>query len=461
MIHIDLTLKPVNNGIHIDRIGVKIRFHNIEKQESFLFGIHKNTVGKEFLPFSKKLKLRDKNGTMTMHSQEESFAHITKEYFHGDRVVEGDPVLSYECAIGPVGKNPVFDLGYEDGGINGSGMTFLPFFPKGEYNYTLRWDLKGLRPGEYGVWSYGEGKVKIQGDENTLIETLYCAGQLEKVQHDVYGYYWHPNVDLPGRIVGEYVMDLFPRMAEFFGDGHAPYQIFSRKLPEALTGRNKMGGTALRRSFEYVYSMEHPPSPQNLKFLFPHEMIHNWLTLWDEPFGSGTWYVEGTAEFYSVVLPDRFHMIQKEELVEQLNKRARDYYENPRNSISNKEAGELLFQDSEATLVPYGRGFFYLLHVDHQIRQMTDHRFSLDDVVFALLRRTRNHEHCGNQDWLEEVHRITGLDIREEFEEMQRGKIFAPQVSSFVTPIQVRPVDGRKRETQESCVSYEFYEKRG
>ena len=56
--------------------------------------------------------------------------------------------------------------------------------------------------------------------------------------------------------------------------------------------------------------------------------MHNWVTLLDEPFGTCTWYVEGMAEFYCLVLPWRFGLASREELLEQLNDRAEQYYEN-------------------------------------------------------------------------------------------------------------------------------------
>jgi predicted metalloprotease with PDZ domain len=149
-------------------------------------------------------------------------------------------------------------------------------------------------------------------------------------------------------------------------------------------------------------------------------------------------------------------MITKDELISQLNKRAKDYYENPRLQVTNQFAGEHLFVDGEATLIPYGRGFFYLLHMDEIIRKATGGKKSLDDVVLAILKRTRNMEECGNPAWLEEVQRIAGIDVSGEFEEMQNGKVFIPTVTSFQTPVRVLQSVGIQRETGKECILYQF-----
>lgn len=454
---ITVGLTPGWNGNSIDTVSVEICMKEVNlNSDCLIFFINKSTVGIPFLELSKEMELKDSGGPLSYHTAIVEEPHLIREQFIAEQDITGDITLNYEVKLKPVGKNPCFDLGYEEGGMNGSGMTFLPYFPEGKYEITLDWNLEGLPEGFMGVWSFGEGRVNTLLDGDSLAETFYYAGKMDSVVRKNCGFYWFINPELPGREVGEFVMDLFVKMAEFFGDQGEIYQIFSRKLPIELTGRNKMGGTALKRSFQYVYAMEEPPGAAELKFLFPHEIVHNWLQMEDTPFGTCTWYVEGTAEFYSVVLPDRFGILSKQELIKQLNKRAKDYYENPRNKITNAEAGERLFQDGEATLVPYGRGFFYLLHMDEVIRKATQGKRCLDDVVLSILDKTRKGEKCGNDTWLSEVQRIAGIDITEEFKEMQNGRIFEPTVTPFSTPLEIREITGHMRETGQNCNLYEF-----
>ena len=454
---IDVLLTPIWSLDKITSVGVCIVMKKPETELNMpLFQFHKSIVGVPFLNLLQSVQLKDAVGSVDYFITEKEIPKIILEEYHPLRRIRGDVQISYELELKPVGKNPAFDLGYEEGGMNGSGMTFLPSFQEKEYHFRLNWDLSGLPEGCRGIWSLGEGCIETVQKGSVLTESFYYAGRMKGITKNNCGFYWFDHPGLPGEEVGRFVIRLFERMSEFFLDGGDPYQIFSRKVPEALTGRKKIGGTALVRSFLYLYPEENPPQEKTLKFLFPHELVHNWLKLTDEPFGTCTWYVEGTAEYYSIVLPDRFGMITREELIQQLNQRAKDYYENPRIQVTNEYAGQHLFIDSEATLIPYGRGFFYLLHMDEVIREATGGARSLDDVVLAILLRTRSGEECNNEVWLEEVKKVTGLDVSEEFKEMQNGKVVAPTVSSLLTPVQVVPCKGIQRETGKECVLYQF-----
>ena len=54
------------------------------------------------------------------------------------------------------------------------------------------------------------------------------------------------------------------------------------------------------------------------------------------------------------------------------------------------EAGGNLMSDSEMTRIPYGRGFFYLMHADGMIRKATHGKHTLDDVMQRLLEEEKN-----------------------------------------------------------------------
>lgn len=457
MNRIEVLLTPVWNYNRIASIMVQLTMIKPElDQDSLIFSFHKNVVGVPFLEFSHWVNLQDEAGTIDYTFTERKIPKIVMEDYTIKRKLTGDVRISYEVELKPVGKNPAFDLGYEDGGMNGSGMSFMPCFEEVDYQFILNWELSRLPQGYRGIWSLGEGRIETVQNGRVLAESFYYAGNIKGVKKNNCGFYWLENPGLPGEEVGHFVMNLFDKMTKFFADEGEPYNVFSRKVPEVLTGRNKIGGLALTRSFLYLYPQENPPKEETLKFLFPHEMVHNWPKLKDEPFGTCTWYVEGSAEYYSVILPDRYGMITKVELITQLNKRAKDYYENPRLEVTNQFAGEHLFIDGEATLVPYGRGFFYLLHMDDFIRKATNGEKSLDDVVLAILRRTRSLEECSNAVWLEEVKRITGIDVSKEFEEMQNGKMIKPVMTSFKTPIKLVEGKGIQRETGKECILYQF-----
>ncbi len=454
---IKVMLTPFVDEGRVNRLGVQINLKGLALSENqMLIKRNLTTVGIPFLNFVRPMTIEDEKGALAYSVIEEETPQVTFEKRIVRRSTQGDIVIAYQVKLNKADKNPVFDLGYEDGGMNGSGMTFLPYFPEGDYEITMDWDMQHCPEDYKAIWSYGEGQVVHMGTHESLSETFYAVGPYQSVVKDKCGFYWLAHDGFDGEAVGEFVMTFFVKIAAFFKDHSEPYQVIGRKLPEAKTGRNKKGGTALKRSFMFVYAEENPPETDEIKFLFPHEMVHNWITLNDNPFGTCTWYVEGTAEFYSTVLPYEWGIITRQQLMDNLNKKAHDYYENPMNQLPNLEVGKRLFKDGEATLVPYGRGFFYLLKIDEMIRQETKDEKSLDDIVLAILEKTQAGQVCGNDTWLEEVKKQTGLDLSQDFKAMQAGALQVPSVSRFKADIKVVKTESHKRGTDEGCDLYQF-----
>ena len=127
------------------------------------------------------------------HKESIQEGYIKSGKYIADRKTIGTVVISYRLLLEPAGRNPVFDLGWERGGMTGSGMTFMPSFQEGTYEYTMNWNVSHLPEGGKGVWSFGEGKITRTGNEGLLKTTFYTAGQLDCVKFGKFGYYWLDN----------------------------------------------------------------------------------------------------------------------------------------------------------------------------------------------------------------------------------------------------------------------------
>jgi predicted metalloprotease with PDZ domain len=144
-----------------------------------------------------------------------------------------------------------------------------------------------------------------------------------------------------------------------------------------------------------------------------------------------SWYSEGTAEFYSLLLAYRAKLYSADEFVTDLNKKMAEYYKNPLQFLSNHEAEQIYWKDARAGHVPYGRGFAYLAKVDAEIRAKSGGKRSLDDIVVPLSDRSRNGEAVGVEDWLNAVSAELGDTARRDFAEVMAGKIIVPAPNSF------------------------------
>jgi predicted metalloprotease with PDZ domain len=176
----------------------------------------------------------------------------------------------------------------------------------------------------------------------------------------------------------------------------------------------------------FGYSEAKPPTVEELEGLIAHEMVHNWPTLAGDH-ADTSWYTEGSAEYYSVVLSLRSGAITPEEFLKRVNEHASGYYLNPLQTLTNRGADAIYWKDSRAGHVPYGRGFMYLAAVDAQIRARSGDKRSLDNVELALLAR----KDPAVDDWKALVGKELGAAGPRGYENMAAGKPIVVPASTF------------------------------
>jgi len=326
---------------------------------------------------------------------------------------------------------PLFDLRAEGGGLNGAGLTFLPHLTSQQkYQIRLHWDLAGLPPSYRAVSCLGDGDASIEGTSDALTECYYAVGPLRiyppgsgKTRR--FGIYWLSDTPFDVPAVAAQIQKLFQYMSAFFHDAGGSYRVFIRKNPY-----NSGGGTALRRSFMFGWNAERPPTVTGMEGLLAHEMTHNWPALEGEH-GDTSWYSEGTAEYYSILLSWRAGVIDAGEFLKRINQRARGYYQNPLQSLTLQQADARYWKESNASYVPYGRGWMYLAITDAQIRKHSGGKRSLDDLVVTLVDRARRGQSYTLADWVRLVSEELGPHARTEYEAMVRGVRLVPPPNAF------------------------------
>ena len=463
-----LTLAPVWNGETVSSLSVRLELELPARAGEPLFRVFTKIIDKSFAELESPLRLSDKDGEIPCSTEDCPEDMGTVRVYLPERDADS-PTLAYTVRTAPAGRNPVLDLGSEEGGVTGSGKTFLPaFFAEGPVRYCLRWDLSAMPENAAGAWTWGEGDGEHTGDGTTLISAFFAMGApLDCVRVGAFRYYWFRNPKLLETAVD--AARIFSAEAAFFRDsksrdgGSLPYSIFTRHGEQCV----HPGGTADHRAYLWLYR-DNGQLDASLKFLFAHEMVHNWITAPDEPYGTCTWYVEGMAELYSLLLPWRAGIVTAEELTDELNRRSADYYENPRRRETNEACGQAFLSDLETTKVPYGRGLFYLLHADAAIRRASAGSRCLDDVMFTLAEpdpETPADPGSAsvrfNERWLAEYGRFVGGDAaRAEFEDLRSGTLWDPETEAFRQenrpPVLAVSREGTERGTGDPCVTWRF-----
>lgn len=356
------------------------------------------------------------------------------------RPTVGDVVVSYKAPPRRVteatNNGPLFDLREEAGGFIGAGVGFVavPVAP-GPWRVRLSWDLSAAPAGSRGVWTMGDGNVETVLPSEPLAFSYYAAGPLKSYPKQTDGkftLYWLSEPPFDAEALGERVRLLYNSMAEFFGDSGSSYRMFLRSNPYP-----GVGGTALGYSFATGYHAPSKPTVDDLHANVSHEVAHTWPAMEGEH-GDTAWYSEGAAEYYSLILSWRAGVLNVDRVLKTLNDRAEAYYANPYRALSNAEAAKRFWTDPIAQTVPYGRGFFYLLQTEAEIRRATGGRRSLDDVVKEMRRRRVAKQSHGLADWLALVGKEIGPDrAKAQYEHMAAGGLLVPPADLYAPCLRV------------------------
>ena len=346
---------------------------------------------------------------------------------------------------------PYFDLKAEEGGASSAGLSFLPEIAGLEGDISLHWDLSDCPKGATGICTFGEGDLSYQGTLDKLQQSYFIFGMVSSITDGDFGFHWLTKPSFDVEAIAAYSRDLFGRMSQFFRDDGKTYRIFMRKDPYPTSG-----GTALMRSYMFGWNETQPVSVKDKQNILAHEMVHNWPHLNDNPYGITSWYSEGTAEFFCVMLPFRMGLVSKEDTLKEIQSRTDAYYTNPTRHLENVEAAKICWKDRRAQRLPYGRGFFFLANTDVKIRQATDGQYSIDDVVLDILEKGRKGITLGNEVFLQTVKDLSGVDVTADWETMRTGGHIVPIEGCFDGHFSVTETEVPEADTGTPVTSYQW-----
>lgn len=448
-----LSLTPYLKGGEVSHIDVMFDFENLTcGAGEALFHMQTSTVTIPGCPPLNTM-LWDDGGEVPFTW--EATAPYPYELLHcrPDRALNGPVRVSYTVEPRPYRDEdrcgPYFDLRAEADGFTSSGLSFLADFTTYQGDVTLHWDLSHMQADAKGVCTWAEGDATRSLED--FRQCYYACGTVHCRTEGDFGFYWltEPSFDIEA--IARYTRDLFGKMQVFFRDDDSVYRIFMRKDPYSTSG-----GTALKRSYLFGWNDTQPVSVADKQNILAHEMVHNWPHLNDNPYGTSSWYSEGTAEFYSVMLPLRAGLISVETALSEIQRRTDDYYRNPTRHLENMEAARICWQDRRAQRLPYGRGIFFLANTDVKIRQATNGAKTLDNVVLRIQELDRAGVTLSNQVFLDTVKELSGLDVTADWEIMRTGTHFAPLPGSFDGHFDVEEIEAKEADTGKPAVSYRW-----
>lgn len=363
------------------------------------------------------------------------FSGFPERHWCPVRDTEGDVVLTY-CfypRVVPTDYHfrPYYDFRNEKYGATGSGVTSLVAPVEGEYHIYIHWDLSETPTDTRAVSIRGEGDHDFVGSVEDYRFTMYAVGKVKSISSEDgrANVYWLNEPMPDGERMTANTVKVIVAMESFFRDDETRYSVFFRKDPFKYSN----GATAFANGFIYGYSDEMPLCWDRAMDIIAHEIVHTWPQLMDRPGleGEGTWYHEGTAEWYNIKILHQLGFTDEAFTAKQISWRGLEYYANEFNRTPNTEAFKVAWTERHAQWLPYGRGFFYLTEVDMQLREKSGGEKCIDNLVWELLDRSRSRGPQTIVDWEELIRRELGEPAVDRFHRVSNGEYIEPDERWF------------------------------
>ena len=331
-------------------------------------------------------------------------------------------------------RGPHIDLQAAGDGLSGAFVSFL-LLPrwKGKLDIQLHWDLP---PRQIAVASYGLGDTVREIDRSSLLNMFFLAGAVQSAFQrtastslSVYAL----GVDAPVfDEIEDLAMTLYvaERIA-FHGSGNMPFRLLIR----SYAGGPILSGRADARTFLLYVPAGTKPNHLALQSLIAHEMVHSLIRdLDDAPGEEGDWYTEGTADYFSIVLPWKAHIYDVCDYLELINEEAAIYYTNSRRAIPNDDLTSVMWSGRDAWTVPYARGAFYFADLEEKL---VHHHAGprVLDLVNEMSRRISSGASASNQTWRKVLADRVGVWALFDWDRIMTGDIIFP-ATAFGSPVE-------------------------
>lgn len=248
--------------------------------------------------------------------------------------------------------------------------------------------------------SFGTGpRVETTLALDTFLHALFAAGELRLFERTL------PGGTLAVALNGKWSFrdEEFVALAErivtlerdFFADHARPFYLISL-IPVGAGNSSSWGGTGLTNSFALFMTPDNTlamsPGGGGVAWLLAHEHFHEWnghVIQLAQPEQLAYWFSEGFTDFYTRRLLARGGLFTPEQEQASWNQRLAAYRANPERLAPATRVLEAFWTVREAGELPYQRGDLMALYADHAIRTRTQGARSLDDVMRALVARSK------------------------------------------------------------------------
>jgi hypothetical protein len=384
------------------------------------------------------LTITDKAGTLAAQVQdiEEDGSNRIRVWL-APRAVDGTVTLRYRVPIDaatPPLALPQYEMRTELGSFSAAGNAFL-ILPNDEIERaaSVTWDFSRYGAKGVGVSSLGIGNAQSRGAllAGKLGAMYYMGGQPGVQRTAKTGFFatWQGRPPFPMPPLMDWACNLHRFYGQFFGYVPPSFGVFGR-----TNQRNPGSGIGLTDSFAFTFN--HTSQPSELRSLLAHEMLHAWVnslgSSMDEAGGlDRSWFGEGLAVHYQRLLPFRAGLISADDFLADLNETAGRYYTNIKINVPNADIPAGFWRDTRVRVLPYDRGSLYFAATDAAIRNASDGKRSLDDLVRTMLAERRAGANMDEALYRRLITAELGGQGIAAFEAMLKGETVLPPSDAF------------------------------
>ncbi|RFU28464.1 hypothetical protein B7463_g7895, partial [Scytalidium lignicola] len=346
----------------------------------------------------------------------------------------------------PFDQGRATDLKYDQGGLIGSGFSFIPVPPGDEvFRLVVEWNLTEAPKGTRAVWTFGDGPGPIEkiGPASILSDSVYMVGPINsnpattttETSPPYYGYYWFGDLPPNIKVIKDIHEAFFLKVSEFFNDTPSPnnpYRHFVRNMSPSKSFR----GTSFTRSHIFDYDDQiSQVQDYDLVRRMAYEMVHSFLgpSVVDPKIN---WFFEGIKNTLSIYLPFRppnqfrtGHYFQ-----ETLSMLCMKYYTSPYLQLPQNELLALASKNDAYAIEHLGtRAWAFVIGTDCAARKLTKlpQRPIEDLAIKPLAVRKKDGKPYGIEEWIELLTPLMGNDARVRYEYMCGGNVILLPVEVF------------------------------
>jgi predicted metalloprotease with PDZ domain len=319
---------------------------------------------------------------------EKGIKNLTKSARHGKVSVSYLLVRDWETPPARADHHAILEPYYFE--FNTQNALVHPRLDPGD-SVTVNFDWQKLPKGWALLTSFGtdERRQSFDGSWNDVLNAVFAGGDFRVLQKQVAGQPLTIAIRGKWRLTDEEMAGRIQKaiaiQRTFWKDTDFPYYLVTVSTFDGWGGGS--GGSGFTNAFA-LYLQSSTSFGDDIQSLLAHEVFHTWNPYRMGAPGEGmTWFTEGFTRYYQDLLLVRAGMVPFPMYMERVNENVRKYEFSPAKNLSNQAAIERRSTDSAAAEMVDVRGSVAALWLDWKIRESTEGKSTLDNVMLDVVQQ--------------------------------------------------------------------------